>query len=265
MELQQVERVLAAAADTALSEQASGRGGREKADGSVVTATDLAVQETVRTALAERWPGYAFLGEEMDAAGRSEALAHSAGTWCLDPLDGTSNYAAGLPFYCVSLALLIAGRAELGVVYDPVRRECFSARRGGGAWLNGNRLAGAQRETPLDRAVALVDFKRLDLALTTRLVQAPPYHSQRNLGAVALDWCWLAAGRGDCYLHGGQQLWDYAAGHLVFREAGGAAVTLEGAPLERGGEPGKRSAVAALDPRLLDAWAAWLGVPVQQS
>ena len=263
MELQQVEQVLVAAADAALAERESGRGGREKADGSVVTATDLAVQDAVQTALAERWPEYAFLGEEMDTAARGEALARPGGTWCLDPLDGTSNYAAGLPFYCVSLALLVEGRAELGVVYDPIRRECFSARRGGGAWLNGTRLAGAQRETPLDRAVALVDFKRLDRALAARLVQAPPYHSQRNLGAVALDWCWLAGGRGDLYLHGGQQLWDYAAGHLIFREAGGAAVTLEGTPLEGDG-PAKRSAVAALDPELLDGWAAWLGVPVQQ-
>ncbi|MCU0937038.1 MAG: inositol monophosphatase, partial [Gammaproteobacteria bacterium] len=97
-----------------------------------------------------------------------------------------------------------------------------------------------------------------DLAM--RLATAPPYGSQRSLGAVALDWCWLAAGRFHLYLHGRQRLWDYAAGELVLLEAGGHGATLQGRGRPRPSlEP--RTAVAAFDRPLFEAWTAWLGVP----
>ena len=259
-ELAEVAQALVAAVDAALADGGGGRGGERKADGSVVTATDTAIQERVGTLLAERWPQYGFLGEEMEAEAQWQALTAAEGLWCLDPLDGTSNYAAGVPYYAVSLALLVGGKAELGVVYDPTRGECFTARRGRGAWLNGRALSGPTRSVALERAVAMVDFKRLDRDLTLRLTTQPPYHSQRNFGAVALDWCWLAAGRGDLYLHGGQFLWDYAAAELVFAEAGGRARTLQGEPVASGGL-GRRSVAAALDPALFDEWCDWLGVP----
>ena len=259
-ELAEVVKGLVTAVDAALAEGEGGHGGQRKADGSVVTATDTAIQERVRAVLAEGWPEYDFLGEEMDAESQWRALSAADGLWCLDPLDGTSNYAAGVPYYAVSLALLVEGAAELGVVYDPVRRECFTARRGEGAWLNDRPLAGPARSVRLEGAVAMVDFKRLDRDMAMRLTAQPPYHSQRNFGAVALDWCWLAAGRGDLYLHGGQFLWDYAAAELVFREAGGAATTLQGEPVASG-HLGRRSVVAALDPDLFEQWRTWLGVP----
>ena len=259
-ELAEVEKALVTAVDAALMEGEGGRGGERKSDGSVVTATDTAIQERVRAVLKDRWPQYDFLGEEMDAESQWRALSAAEGLWCLDPLDGTSNYAAGVPYYGVSLALLVDGAAELGIVYDPARGECFTARRGGGAWLNGAPLDGPTRSLRLDGAVAMVDFKRLDRDMAVRLAAQPPYHSQRNFGAVALDWCWLAAGRGDLYLHGGQFLWDYAAAELVFREAGGSAVTLQGAPVASG-HLGRRSVVAALDPDLFEQWRTWLGVP----
>jgi myo-inositol-1(or 4)-monophosphatase len=105
----------------------------------------------------------------------------------------------------------------------------------------------------------MIDLKRLPAALASHLAADPPYKSQRSFGAVALDWCWLAAGRGHLYLHGQQKLWDYAAGQLVLQEAGGKAVTLEGQPvfaprLE------SRSTVAALNPEIFHAWLAWLEV-----
>lgn len=259
-ELAEVEKALVAAVDAALAEGEGGRGGEQKSDGSVVTATDTAIQERLRAVLAERWPEYDFLGEEMDAESQWRALSAAEGLWCLDPLDGTSNYAAGIPYYAVSLALLVGGAAELGVVYDPARRECFTARRGQGAWLNGAPLTGPTRSVRLGQAVAMVDFKRLDRDMTARLAAQPPYHSQRNFGAVALDWCWLAAGRGDLYLHGGQFLWDYAAAELVFAEAGGRAVTLQGEAVASG-HLGRRSVVAALDPGLFEQWRTWLAVP----
>ena len=155
---------------------------------------------------------------------------------------------------------LVRGEPELGGVYDPVRRECFWPRRGGGAWLNEERLGAARPPVTLKQAVGIIDFKRLSAELAQRLATQSPYSSQRSFGSVALDWCWLAAGRGDVYLHGKQNIWDYAAGSLLLNEAGGHACTLAGEAVYRA-EITPRSAVAALDGALFEEWRAWLGVP----
>jgi myo-inositol-1(or 4)-monophosphatase len=229
-----------------------------KTDGSVVTEADQAMQDRVQKELASRWPEYDFLGEEMSGH-EHEALTTSGhkGLWILDPLDGTSNFAAGLPFFSVSLALLIDGRPEIGLVYDPIRDECFVAQHGRGAWLNGLSMGTmAPVHLPLQRSIAVVDFKRLDRALAAKLGAEPPYGSQRNFGSSALDWCWLADGRFHVYLHGGQKLWDYAAGILILTEAGGQAMTLDGEDVFSVGLD-SRSVVAARDPGLFQAWTAW--------
>ncbi|MGB5259775.1 MAG: inositol monophosphatase family protein, partial [Gammaproteobacteria bacterium] len=182
--------------------------------------------------------------------------------WCLDPLDGTGNFATGIPYYCVSLALLKSGRVELGLVYDPVRDECFTAQYAAGAWLDGEPLQVVDSGLTLGQATAVVDFKRLEPALAARLVTDIPYASQRSFGSVALDWCWLAAGRGHIYLHGRSHIWDYAAGSLIFSEAGGHSVSLDGAAVfARALVP--RSAVAAVDRGLFEAWTNWLGIDIQ--
>ncbi|UCH52748.1 MAG: inositol monophosphatase family protein [Pseudomonadota bacterium] len=232
-----------------------------KDDGSLVTDADHAVQAHLQAELTRRWPHYAVLGEEMPREEQVQLTAAAdGGLWCLDPLDGTSNYAAGVPFFSVSLALVVGTRVVLGLVYDPVRDECFVARRGDGAWLNERPLTLADRsDHPLKRAIAVVDFKRLDPALAARLAAYPPYGSQRNFGASSLEWCWLADGRFHVYLHGGQKLWDYAAGNLIAMESGALSCTLEADPvfllaLET------RSVVAAVRPNLFDAWRQNLGV-----
>jgi myo-inositol-1(or 4)-monophosphatase len=236
-----------------------------KSDGSILTEADLAVDHRLRDALAHRWPHIGFLSEEMDAAEQRALLAdHSRPLWCLDPLDGTSNFAACLPLFAISLTLLETGQPRLAVTYDPVRDECFSAARGQGAWLHQDgatqRLGTRRFHVPLSRGVALVDLKRLPAPLAGRLAQSPPYGSQRNLGSCALEWAWLAAGRGHVYLHGGQKLWDLAAGSLLLSEAGGQAETLDGGELRCRGT-GPHSAVAALDPDLFRSWRAWLHQP----
>jgi len=134
-----------------------------KLDGSVVTEADIALQQRLQQELARRWPEYDFLGEEMTGHEHEELMrvCTQKGLWCLDPLDGTSNFAAGVPYFAVSLALLIHCRPELGLVYDPVRDECFMAQRGKGARLNGLSLGThAALELPLQRCIAAVDFKR---------------------------------------------------------------------------------------------------------
>ena len=232
--------------------------GTRKHDGSIVTVADLAVQERIRGGLLRISPSHRFLGEEMGADEQRRVFANDvAGVWCLDPLDGTSNFAAGLPFFAVSLALLRGGEVKFGLVYDPCRDECFTAVRGCGAWLNGTRLACVPTDLSLAHTLAVVDFKRLAAPLARDLAANPPYASQRSFGSVALDWCWLAANRYHVYVHGSQRLWDYAAGQLILAEAGGVSATLAGESVFNGSlEP--RSAVASVDPRLLDTWQEYL-------
>lgn len=259
-ELERVQDLIIEAAELELLPRFAEAEREFKADGSIVTAADTAMQGRLRAALQAAWPEYEFLGEEMPAAEQRERLGASArGLWCLDPLDGTSNFAAGLPFFSVSLALIVDGRPVLGVVYDPVRRECFAARRGEGVRLNGEPLARRVPALGLGQAIAAVDFKRLAPPLARRLAETPPYASQRSFGSVALDWCWVACGRFHVYLHGKQKLWDYAAGSLILSEAGGYQCTLEGEPVFRA-EIAPRSAVAALDHGLYQEWRRWLGI-----
>lgn len=225
-----------------------------KTDGSLLTEADLAMQTRLQNELATAWPEYDFMAEEMGSAQQQALLTEPGkGLWCLDPLDGTSNFATGIPHFAPSLALLKDGQVRLGVVYDPIREECFSAIRGQGAWLNGQALSLRDTDYPLEPAIAIIDFKRLTPALATSLVADPPYKSQRSFGSVALDWCWLAAGRGHVYLHGRQNLWDYAAGQLIFEEAGGYSASLEGDAVFRPTLQA-RSAVAGVSRILFERW-----------
>ena len=228
-----------------------------KADGSLLTEADEAMQTAVQQFLQTHWPEFAFLGEESDPQAQTEALNAPTGCWILDPLDGTTNFAHGCPLFATSLALVIANRVVLGLVYDPIRDELFSALQGQGAFLNDQPLQCSRPLRPLAQCLALVDFKRLTPSLATALATQPPFASQRNIGAVVLDWCWLAAGRADLYLHGGQGLWDYAAGQLILAEAGGASATLQGEPVWNGTLQ-KRSAVCATSSQQLQLWLDYL-------
>lgn len=258
--VQELASLVRLIADRELPPRAGSGAATRKPDGSLLTEADLVMQDALAEALSRRWPGIPVLGEEMDEASQQRTLQHQdTGMWCVDPIDGTSNFAAGVPYYAVSVALLRDNTTEAGVVYDPSRQECFAAARGQGVWLNERRLQRRQPCGPLARGLGLVDLKRLPRELAGRLATQPPYKSQRSFGAVALDWCWLAAGRCQVYLHGQQKLWDYAAGHLVLQEAGGHAVTLEGEPVFIS-TLAPRSAAAALDLEIFRQWTDWLGV-----
>ncbi|RCX33596.1 inositol monophosphatase family protein [Thioalbus denitrificans] len=229
-----------------------------KADGSLLTEADLAMDQRLQRELQARWPDIAFLSEEMTAARQQALLSRpEQPLWCLDPLDGTSNFAAGIPCFAVSLALLVDGAPVLGIIFDPVRDECFSAVRGAGARHDGRPCRNSDDGRPLKGSIGVVDFKRLRPELAAVLAARPPYASQRNFGSCALEWAWLATGRGHVHLHGGQKLWDYAAGSLILIEAGGQCATLAGEPLFRPAlEP--RSVVSACSPALFAQWQAWL-------
>lgn len=228
-----------------------------KADGSFLTEADLAVQSRVQSLLAQEYPNIGFLGEEMTVEQQQSALDDKQGVWILDPLDGTSNFSAGIPYYALSLAYIKYGNIEWGMVYDPERDECFNAHRGQGAFLNGELLVKKSAQVSIEQSTAVIDFKRLNKDLAARIASQPPYSSQRSFGGVALDWCWLAAGRYHLYLHGKQNIWDYAAGYLIFSEIGGASCTLETEPVYNY-SLSARSAVAALDQQLFSEWCKYL-------
>ncbi len=230
---------------------------QRKSDGSMFTEADIASQNALTSALT-KIADLPVLGEEMPFELQQELWrAGDAGLWCIDPIDGTSNFANGLPYFAVSVALLRQGRSVLGVVYDPVADEVFYAEAGKGAFLNGTPLPIKEYVPDLRHSMAGVDFKRISAGLAQQLASAPPYSSQRNFGASTLDWCYTAAGRFDVYLHGGQKLWDYAAGSLILEESGGVVSTLNQDDFWMG-DVWQRSVVAARTEDLFQAWRTWI-------
>jgi myo-inositol-1(or 4)-monophosphatase len=239
-----------------------------KADGSLVTEADFATQARIGEAIAREFPGTPLLGEEMTAEDQRRLLAEAdTGVWILDPLDGTGNYASGFPGFSISLAFVERGQPTLGVIFDPVRGECFSAARGGGATLDGEPIRPFAPGPELSDCLAMIDMKRLPPERIPALFRPGGFRSQRNLGSVALDWCWLAAGRYQLYLHGGQKLWDYAAGRLIASEAGAASRLYadRGAAEATDLSLSPRLALAASDDALLQRWLDFVGLPMRSA
>ena len=153
-----------------------------KADGSVVTPADLAMQNRLERELKQHWPMYDILGEEMPDEAQLAVIdkalkSKTKGYWCIDPLDGTNNYASGLPFFAVSVALIIDNQQQLGLIYDPVRDEMFSAIKGQGAYVNNQLIDPSQMKFAKNKPiVAEIDLKRLPEKLTVKLVQKEFLH-----------------------------------------------------------------------------------------
>ena len=230
---------------------------QHKSDGSLCTEADIAAQAALIRKL-QAIVNVPVLGEEMPDAEQHELWeAGHEGLWCIDPIDGTSNFVRGLPYFAVSVALLRENKSVMGVVYNPVSDELFAAELGKGAFMNGEKLIGRESAVPLAQALACVDLKRLPAKLLKKLASKPPYTSQRNFGASALDWCYTAAGRYDVYLHGGQKLWDYAAGELILRESGALACCVEHDDFMRG-DIWQRSVIAGRDAALFAEWKSWI-------
>ncbi len=227
-----------------------------KADGSLVTEADFAAQHALVRRLRDL-EDVPVLGEEMPAEEQHAIYAAGGRFWCVDPLDGTGNFSAGIPFFAVSVALMQEGRAIFGTVHDPIADESFFAVRGAGAWLNHRPLTLPAGGPPLADALAEVSLRRDTARLRGALKRHRPYARRLTQGASALSWCHLAAARIDVMLHSGQKMWDYAAGALVLEEARGLAATIEhddfwAAPAW------SRSVIAARTPQLMAEWRAWI-------
>ncbi|PCI43143.1 MAG: inositol monophosphatase [Proteobacteria bacterium] len=190
-----------------------------KDDGSVVTETDLKCQDFLQRELSTLAPNIAFLGEEMTQHEQLKCLQSNKAFWCVDPLDGTSNFATPIPLFAISIALIDQGKPILACIHDPIRQETFTAIRGQGFQLNGQPMQ-SKPIAQLIQAVGFIDFKRLDTKTASRFATQKVYRSQRNIGSCALEWAWLAAGRGQFIIHGSEKLWDYAAGCLLAEESG---------------------------------------------
>lgn len=199
-----------------------------KGEGSanLVTDADRASEALILSRLAEAFPSHAVLAEESGAAGQSEFV------WYVDPLDGTTNYAHGLPHFCVTLALEGPAGLVAGVVFDPLRGEMFAASRGEGATLNG-RAIRSSTVASLERALVCTGFPydvqqhpERPLGLFSRMLRRA--QGMRRMGSAALELAWVAAGRFDGFYEFGLKPWDTAAGALLVQEAGGVMLGLDG-------------------------------------
>jgi myo-inositol-1(or 4)-monophosphatase len=202
---------------------------KRKGEIDIVTEADQRSEAYLLGEIRPRFPTHRIIAEESgELAGVPEHV------WYIDPLDGTLNYAHGLPIYAVSIAYEENGQVSLGVVYDPERDECFSAERGRGAWLNGARLEGPP-DQDLDRSLLVTGFpydirtnpvNNLDHYAAFSLRS----HGVRRLGSAALDLCYIAAGRFDGFWELRINSWDIAAGGLIAQEAGATVTNVAGNP-----------------------------------
>jgi myo-inositol-1(or 4)-monophosphatase len=190
----------------------------------IVTEVDHASEALIRSALAERFPDDGFYGEE---SGRDAAAAHR--TWVCDPIDGTINYANGIPFFCVSLALVVDGHPVVGVIRDPMRGETFAATADGPATVNGRPVAVSGKERLVDFVMGLAVGGRSPAIRTRRVRRA--IRIPRSMGSAALALAYVANGRFDAYSQTiGLSAWDIAAAGLIAERAGATVTDMAGGP-----------------------------------
>jgi len=214
--------------------RASGFRVAKKGEIDLVTEVDLACERMCRAVLAERFPEHDILAEELSAGPQEAARARYR--WVFDPLDGTTNFAHGLPIFCASLALELDGRPIVGAIYDPSRRELFTAEDGQGSFVNGVPLK-TSRTAPIGDALLVTGFPYDMHVRGPELVELFGQFLQRaravrRLGSAALDLCYVAAGRFDGFWEQHLNPWDVAAGALVVTEAGGRITGMDGAAFD---------------------------------
>ncbi len=194
-----------------------------------VTEVDQASEAAIIQTLLDAYPGHGILAEE---SGSEHGAKDSEFVWIIDPLDGTTNFIHGFPFYCVSIALAVKGRIEQAVVYDPTRNDLFTATRGRGAYLNDRRIR-VSRRTRLGECLVSTGFPfrpgdnfKEYMAMMGDVMQRTA--GLRRPGAAALDLAYVAAGYTDGFFEKGLSPWDAAAGSLLVTEAGGLIGNLSG-------------------------------------
>jgi myo-inositol-1(or 4)-monophosphatase len=198
----------------------------DKGRNDFVTEVDRNAETAIIAVLREKYPHHAILAEESGAQAGNEF------EWVIDPLDGTTNFLHGVPQFAVSIALKVKGRLDIGVVYDPVKEEMFTASRGEGALLNDRKIRVSNRKglagALLGTGLPYRDFRFMDnyLGMLKDLIQDTA--GVRRPGSAALDFAYVACGRTDGFWELGLNEWDFAAGALLVREAGGLVTDIAG-------------------------------------
>ena len=214
----------------------------------IVTEVDHLSEELIIAAIRERYPGDGIQAEESgdhpSAAGHAPAAANGR-TWVIDPVDGTINYANGIPFFCVSIGLSVDGRPTVGVVFDPTRDELFAAAANGPATLNGEPVEASDKDKLTDFVVQMALSGRAVVTRARAVRKA--IRISRSMGSSALALAYVANGRFDAFIQqGGMSNWDIAAAGLIAERAGATVTAMDGGPwFDIGRKPQSVGAVAA--------------------
>ncbi len=197
-----------------------------KGRGNIVTDVDTEVEEEVLGILQREYPDMGLLGEESSGVHAGEGYV-----WIVDPLDGTRNYASGIPFFSTVVGLALDGEVLVGVNYDPVREDLFEAERGGGAFLNGERVTVSERKELAECIIGTdLSYNNRGAANGLEVIREiwPGMQTARIMGSAALGLSYAATGRTDLYFHHQLEPWDQVAGMLLAEEAGGIATDRSG-------------------------------------
>lgn len=205
---------------------------RAKSDpGDIVTEVDEASEKYIIDRIKAAFPNDHILAEESGALGGK----NDGRVWIIDPLDGTRNYMTGIPFFCVSIALTVNGEPEVGAIYDPIHDEMFFAKKGGGAYLNGEPISVCGMNS-LDESLISVSWvnrkadRKAFIDYIDRISLKTSYF--RRLGSAALVMSYVACGRLHAYMQAGLCPWDVAAGIVIIQEAGGLVTDFQGRPID---------------------------------
>ncbi|CRL02942.1 CLUMA_CG015782, isoform A [Clunio marinus] len=194
-----------------------------------VTETDQQIEKLLIDGIRKKFPDHKFIGEEESSEGKKVQLTE-APTWIIDPIDGTMNFVHSFPHSAISIALLVNKVTEIGIVYNPVLEQKFTARRGQGAFYNGKRIHVSD-ETDITKALIMIEFgtnresDKVKVVMENLNLLVRKCHGMRCLGGAVLNICMVALGGAECAFDFGAHAWDYAASEFIVREAGG--VTLD--------------------------------------
>lgn len=202
----------------------------------LVTETDQEVEKMLISNLQAQFPDHKFIGEESTAAGVPCEFT-DAPTWIIDPVDGTMNFVHGYPHVCTSIAFTVNKITEIAIIYNPVLEQMFTARKGQGAKLNGSPIH-VSGEKDMEQALLVLECgtshepEKMKNNFVNQQTFTPIVHGTRSNGSAALDMAMVAMGGADAYFEFGIHAWDYAAGDLIVREAGGVCLDPAGGPLD---------------------------------
>ncbi|KZC12080.1 Inositol monophosphatase 1, partial [Dufourea novaeangliae] len=203
----------------------------------LVTEWDQKVEKLLIDGISSKFPDHKFIGEEESCTLGTKIELTDAPTWIIDPIDGTMNFVHGLPHTCISIALVINKVTEIGVVYNPILEQLFTARKGQGTLLNGAPIQ-VSGEKELRKALVMMEMgtsrdpEKMKVVLENATNLPPLVHGIRALGSAALNMCMVALGGADVSFEFGIHAWDIAAGDIIVREAGGVCIDPAGGPFD---------------------------------